>query len=53
MWKKNPLKLIQRYLKLQQVVQKYDELFEAAKRTSIPILNQNRLMTLTGMAGQR
>jgi uncharacterized coiled-coil protein SlyX len=51
--REDPIELIQRYLKLQQVVQKYDELFETAKRTSIPILNQNRLMTLTGMAGQR
>ncbi len=49
----DPIELIQRYLRLKQNAQKYDELFEAAKRTSIPILNQNRLMTLTGLAGQR
>ncbi|MFM9957201.1 MAG: hypothetical protein ACKVZJ_03930 [Phycisphaerales bacterium] len=49
----DPIEIIQRYLRLKQNAQKYDELFEAAKRTSIPILNQNRLMTLTGLAVQR
>lgn len=49
----DPIELIQRYLRLKQNAQRYDELFETAKRTSIPVLNQNRLMTLTGAAGQR
>lgn len=49
----DPIELIQRYLRLKQNAQKYDELFDAATRTSIPVLNQNRLMTLTGLAGQR
>ena len=49
----DPVELINRYLNLKKIVQKYDEMFETAKRTSIPILNQNRLYTLTGMRGQR
>ncbi len=49
----DPIELIQRYLKLKQNVQRYDELLDTAKRTSIPILNQNRLFTLTGFSPQR
>lgn len=49
----DPIELIQRYLRLKQNAQRYDELFDTAKRTSIPVLNQNRLYTLTGLAPQR
>ncbi len=49
----DPIEIIQRYLRLKQNAQRYDELFETAKRTGIPILNQNRFMTLTGLNGQR
>lgn len=49
----DPIELIQRYLRMKQNVQRYDDLFETAKRTGIPVLNQNRFETLTGMHGQR
>lgn len=49
----DPVELINRYLTLKKSVQKYDDMFDSAKRTSIPILNQNRLYTLTGLHGQR
>ncbi len=49
----DPIELIQRYLRMKQTVQRYDDLFETAKRTGIPVLNQNRFETLTGMHGQR
>lgn len=44
----DPVELIQRYLQLRQNAQKYDDLFQKARETGIPVLNQNRLMTLTG-----
>lgn len=49
----DPVELIQRYLMLKQESQKYDELFETAQRSGIPVLNQNRLYTLTGAHAQR
>lgn len=49
----DPVELIQRYLSLKQATQKYDELLEKAQQTGIPVLNQNRLYTLTGLRGQR
>jgi len=49
----SPPELISRYLHLKRDVQRYDELFAAAQRTSIPVLNQNRLMTLTGLHAQQ
>lgn len=49
----DPIELIQRYLRIKQNVQKYEDLFESAKRTSIPVLNQHRLDTLTGLSAQR
>ncbi|MEM8836335.1 MAG: hypothetical protein AAGD00_11015 [Planctomycetota bacterium] len=45
----DPVALINRYLELRDVVLRYDRLFEAATRTSIPILNENRLYSLTGL----
>ena len=48
-----PIEVIQRYLQLQRAVQKYDELFETARDTGIPVLNQNRLYTLTGLYARR
>jgi hypothetical protein len=48
----DPIEVIERYLRLKRVVQKYDELFEAAQKTSIPVLNRNRLFTLTGLHAQ-
>lgn len=49
----DPVELIQRYLLLRQTAQKYDQLFEAAQSTGIPVLNQNRLYTLTGADARR
>ncbi|MDX2115559.1 MAG: hypothetical protein SFZ24_08055 [Planctomycetota bacterium] len=49
----DPVELIQRYLQLRQQVTKYDELFERATAAGIPILNQNRLYTLTGVHAGR
>ena len=36
------------YLRLKNRVDRYEELFEAASASSIPVLNQNRLRTLIG-----
>lgn len=36
------------YLRLKNRVDRYEELFEAASASSIPVLNQNRLRTLLG-----
>ncbi len=49
----DPPELIQRYRRLVQQQRRYDELFEAAQATSIPVLNQNRLFTLTGLHADR
>ncbi|HBS28545.1 MAG TPA: hypothetical protein DEB06_03620 [Phycisphaerales bacterium] len=49
----DPVELIQRYLLLRQAAAKYDELFNTAQATGIPVLNQNRLYTLTGAGARR
>jgi len=36
------------YIRLNRIVQEYDRIFQQAAATSIPVLNQNRLATLTG-----
>ncbi len=43
-----PIEVLQEYVRLQQMVARYDELFETAIATSIPVLNENRLYTLIG-----
>ncbi len=43
-----PIEAINFYISLRRQAQRYDELFEKAQATSIPVLNQNRLYTLTG-----
>jgi flagellar motility protein MotE (MotC chaperone) len=48
-----PLPVVQAYIDKQAEVERYNELFERATQASIPVLNQNRLMTLTGLRGQR
>jgi hypothetical protein len=48
-----PLPVIQEYIRKQQIVQKYDELFRTATQTGIPVLNENRLYTLTGLYADR
>ncbi len=49
----DPVELIQRWVQLSQQATKYDDLFDKATRAGIPILNQNRLYTLTGVSGRR
>lgn len=49
----DPIEVIERFLRMKQGVQRYDDLFDTARRTGIPVLNQNRFETLTGLHGQR
>lgn len=49
----SPLPVIQDYIRKKQAVEEYDRLFGIATQTSIPILNQNRLYTMTGLSGTR
>jgi len=49
----SPLPVIQDYIRKKQTVEEYDRLFRIASQTSIPIINQNRLYTLTGLTGDR
>ena len=49
----DPVEVIDRYLRLSRQAQRYDELFETARKTGIPVLNQNRFFTLTGLSGRR
>ncbi|MBX3358424.1 MAG: hypothetical protein KF745_08345 [Phycisphaeraceae bacterium] len=44
-----PPAVVQNYVNLRNYVQQYDRLWEQANATSIPILNENRLRTLTGI----
>lgn len=44
----SPFEVVQQYVKMQQEVAKYDEFYKSAQSTSVPILNQNRFMTLIG-----
>lgn len=46
-----PIVVIQEYIRKQRDRQTYDELFRTATQTGIPILNENRLYTLTGHQG--
>jgi len=48
-----PLPLIQEYIRKQSLVQKYDALFRTATQTAIPVLNENRFYTLTGLYADR
>lgn len=43
-----PIEVLREYVRLQQMVARYDELFATAVATSIPVLNENRLYTLIG-----
>ncbi len=44
-----PVAVIDEFIRLQRAASEYDRLFDTARQTGIPILNQNRLYTLTGM----
>lgn len=43
-----PSPVILEFIRQSQIVDEYDRLFNTAVQASIPVLNQNRLMTLTG-----
>ncbi len=43
-----PLEAVQEYVRLQNIVQRYNDLYDRAERTNIPVLNENRLYTLIG-----
>jgi hypothetical protein len=45
-----PLAVQQEFSRLQQAAIRYDDLFERAKLAKVPVLNQNRLQTLTGLS---
>ncbi len=49
----DPIEVIDRYLRLKRVSERYDELFQTAVQAGIPVLDQNRFFTLTGLTGQR
>ncbi len=48
-----PAPVIQAYAAARSRQQRYDRLFEGAQSASIPVLNQNRLETLTGLEARR
>lgn len=43
-----PIAVVEQYVRAQQTIARYDELFKQAAATSMPILNENRLRTLIG-----
>lgn len=49
----DPVEVILRWSQLRAQADEYDNVFKMAERTSIPILNANRLFTLTGLHGRR
>ncbi len=48
-----PYAVVQEYARLERASREYDRLFEVAQQTGIPVLNQNRLYTLTGLYSRR
>jgi hypothetical protein len=48
-----PYAVVQEYARLERASREYDRLFETAQQTGIPVLNQNRLYTLTGLYSRR
>ncbi len=46
-----PIVVIQEFIRKQQDAREYDRLFDIAIKTGIPVLNENRLYTLTGFSG--
>ena len=49
----DPPAIVSRYQMLVRQQREYDRLFQTASSTSIPVLNQNRLFTLTGLYADR
>ncbi|MDI1290745.1 MAG: hypothetical protein PSX37_12440, partial [bacterium] len=48
-----PLEVVQNFVRQQKEVQRYDDLADQARKTSVPVLNENRLYTLTGITPAR
>ena len=48
-----PIEIVEIYIRKENELKRYNELFEAAQRTSIPVLNENRLYTLIGRIRSR
>lgn len=48
-----PLEVVQEFIRRQRELDRYDELYRQAASTSVPILNENRLYTLTGKTPSR
>lgn len=44
----SPIAVIQEYIRLDRLAQRYDQLLSQATSTSLPVLNENRLYTLIG-----
>jgi hypothetical protein len=44
----SPLPVVLEYQRIDQMANRYDELFQQATSTSVPVLNENRLYTLIG-----
>ncbi|HZW09004.1 MAG TPA: hypothetical protein VFF69_03795 [Phycisphaerales bacterium] len=43
-----PIPVVEQYVQAQQVIERYNRLFQQAGSTSIPVLNESRLRTLIG-----
>lgn len=43
-----PIELLQEYIRLSRIVERYDQLYKQAIATGLPVLNENRLYTLIG-----
>ena len=48
-----PIEIVEIYIRKENELTRYNELFEKAQRTSIPVLNENRLYTLIGRVRSR
>ncbi|MFI4871658.1 MAG: BRCT domain-containing protein [Phycisphaerales bacterium JB058] len=48
-----PIEIVEIYIRKENELKRYNELFESAQRTSIPVLNENRLYTLIGRIRSR
>jgi len=49
----DPAETVAYFFELRNIVNQYESIFEKASQTNIPVLNQNRLYTLTGLSFRR
>ena len=49
----SPIEIVEIYIRKENELNRYNELFEQAQRTAIPVLNENRLYTLIGRIRSR